>query len=61
MELERAFVRDLSPQSRFKRGISELKALSPEQLHKFGRPDHFREAAYVVIRSTIAGEEQSEA
>jgi len=58
MELERAFVRNLSPLSKFKRFMGELKELSPEQLHKFTHLDHYREAAYVVIRSTVAGEEE---
>jgi acetyltransferase len=58
MELERAFVRNLSPQSKFKRFMGELKELSPDQLYNFTHPDHRREAAYVVIRSTVAGEEE---
>ncbi len=58
MELERAFVRNLSPQSKFKRFMGELKELSPGQLYSFTHPDHEREAAYVVIRSTVGGEEQ---
>ena len=58
MELEQAFVRNLSPQSKFKRFMSELRELSPEQLYRFTHPDHSREAAYVVIRSTVAGEEE---
>jgi acetyltransferase len=58
MDLERAFVRNLSPQSKFKRFMGELKELSPDQLYSFTHPDHAREAAYVVIRSTVAGEEQ---
>ena len=58
MALERAFVRNLSPQSKFKRFMGELKELSPAQLYSFTHPDHEREAAYVVIRSTVAGEEQ---
>lgn len=58
MELEQAFVRNLSPQSKFKRFMSEMRELSPEQLYKFTHPDHSREAAYVVIRSTVAGEEE---
>jgi acetyltransferase len=58
MELEQAFVRNLSPQSKFKRFLSEVKELGPEQLYKFTHPDHSREAAYVVIRSTVAGEEE---
>jgi acetyltransferase len=58
MELERAFVRNLSPQSKFKRFLSELRELSPDQLYRFTHPDHAREAAYVVIRSTVAGEEE---
>ena len=58
MELERAFVRNLSPQSKFKRFLGELKELSPDQLYEFTHPDHSREAAYVVIRSTVAGEEE---
>lgn len=58
MELERAFVRNLSPQSKFKRFMGKLKELSPEQLYRFTHPEPGREAAYVVIRSTVAGEEQ---
>ena len=58
MELERAFVRNLSPQSKFKRFMGELKELSADQLYDFTHPDHEREAAYVVIRSTVAGEEE---
>lgn len=58
MELERVFVRNLSPQSRFKRFMGELRELSPERLHAFTHPDHAREAAYVVIRSTPGGEEE---
>jgi acetyltransferase len=58
MELERAFVRNLSPQSKFKRFMGELKELSPDQLYRFTHPDHAREAAYVIIRSTAGGEEQ---
>ena len=58
MEFEQAFVRNLSPQSKFKRFMSGLRELSPEQLYKFTHPDHSREAAYVVIRSTVAGEEE---
>lgn len=58
MELERAFVRNLSPQSKFKRFMGELKELSPDQLYGFTHPDPEREAAYVVIRSSVAGEEQ---
>jgi acetyltransferase len=58
IELERAFVRNLSPQSKFKRFMGELKELSPEQLYAFTRPDPAKESAYVVIRSTAAGEEQ---
>ena len=58
MELERAFVRNLSPQSKFKRFMGELKELSPEQLYAFTHPDHDRETVYVVIRSSVAGEEE---
>jgi acetyltransferase len=58
MELERAFVRNLSPQSKFKRFMGELKELSPDELYHFTHPDHEHEAAYVVIRSTVAGEEE---
>jgi acetyltransferase len=58
MELERAFVRNLSPESKFKRFMGELKELSPDQLYRFTHPEPGREAAYVVIRSTVAGEEE---
>jgi acetyltransferase len=38
--------------------MGELRELSPDQLYDFTHPDPGREAAYVVIRSTVAGEEQ---
>lgn len=58
IELERAFVRNLSPESRFNRFMGEMRELSPKQLYEFTHPDHAREAAYVVIRSSVAGEEE---
>lgn len=58
MDLERAFVRNLSPQSKFKRFMGEMKELSAEQLFAFTHPDHARESVYVVIRSTVEGEEE---
>jgi acetyltransferase len=58
MELERAFVRNLSPQSKFKRFMGELKELGQDQLFRFTHPDPAREAAYVVIRSSVGGEEE---
>jgi acetyltransferase len=58
MELERAFVRNLSPQSKLKRFMGPLRELTPDQLYRFTHPDHAREAAYVVIRSAVAGEEE---
>lgn len=58
MELERAFVRNLSRQSKFTRFMAEVRELSPDQLYGFTHPDPEREAAYVVIRSTVGGEEQ---
>ena len=53
MELERAFVRNLSRQSKFTRFMAEVRELSPDQLYGFTHPDPEREAAYVVIRSTV--------
>ena len=58
MELERAFVRNLSPQSRFARFMGEVKELSAQLLFDFTHPDPKRESAYVVIRSTVSGEEE---
>jgi acetyltransferase len=58
IELERALVRNLSPESRFNRFMGEMRELSPEQLYEFTHPDHAREAAYVVVRSNVAGEEE---
>ena len=58
MELERAFVRNLSPESKFNRFLGEIGELSPDQLYEYTHPDPKQGAAYVVIRSTAAGEEE---
>lgn len=58
MGMEQAFVRNLSPESRFFRFMGEVNELSPPLLHRFTHPDHSRESAYVLIRSTPGGQEQ---
>ncbi len=58
MELERAFVRNLSAESKFNRFMGEIAELTHDQLYDFTHPDPKRGAAYVVIRSTAAGEEE---
>jgi len=46
---EQAFVRGLSPQSRYFRFMNTLRELSPEMLERFTHPDPAREIALVAL------------
>jgi len=48
-EREQAFVRALSPESRYFRFMNTLRELSPEMLHRFTHPDLQREVALVAL------------
>ncbi len=47
-ELEQAFVRGLSEESRYFRFMAQLRELSPEMLRQFTNPDPKREAGLIV-------------
>lgn len=46
---EQAFVRGLSPESRYLRFMNTLRELSPEMLERFTHPDPAREVALVAL------------
>ena len=46
---EQAFVRGLSPESRYLRFMNTLRELSPEMLERFTHPDPAREIALVAL------------
>ncbi len=46
---EQAFVRGLSPESRYYRFMNTLRELSPEMLERFTHPDPLREMALVAL------------
>ena len=48
-EREQAFVRGLSPESRYFRFMNTLRELSPEMLNRFTHPDPAREVALVAL------------
>lgn len=48
-EREQAFVRGLSPESRYFRFMTTLRELSPEMLDRFTHPDPAREVALVAL------------
>jgi len=48
-EREQAFVRGLSPESRYFRFMNTLRELSPEMLERFTHPDPQREVALVAL------------
>ena len=52
-EIEQAFVRGLSEESKYFRFMSQFRELSPEMLRHFVNPDPVREAALIV---TVPGE-----
>ena len=47
-EIEQAFVRGLSEESKYFRFMTQMRELSPEMLRHFTNPDPMREAALVV-------------
>jgi acetyltransferase len=52
---EQAFVRGLSPESRYFRFMNTLRELSPEMLERFTHPDPAREIALVALSAeTVA-------
>jgi len=57
-EREQAFVRSLSPESRYFRFMNTLRELSPEMLHRFTHPDLQHEVALVALVGEGAGMRQ---
>jgi len=57
-DLEQAFVRGLSAESRYCRFMAELNELSPEMLKYFTNPDPEREVALIVTTPAGAREEE---
>ena len=57
-ELERAFVRKLSPESRYFRFMDTLRELTPSMLVRFTQIDYDREMAFVATVPGNAGEEE---
>ncbi|MGD8308635.1 MAG: GNAT family N-acetyltransferase, partial [Chromatiales bacterium] len=48
-EMEREFVRELSPQSKYMRFMQSIKELTPEMLVRFTQPDYDREMALIAV------------
>jgi len=57
-EMEQAFVRGLSEESKYFRFMAQLRELSPERLQHFINPDPEREAALIITIPAGDGEEQ---
>jgi acetyltransferase len=57
-EIEQAFVRGLSEESKYFRFMVQLHELSPDMLRHFVNPDPIREAALVVTAPVEGGEEE---
>jgi acetyltransferase len=57
-ELEKAFVRKLSPESRYFRFMDTLRELTPAMLVRFTQIDYDREMAFVASVAGAAGEEE---
>lgn len=57
-EMEQAFVRGLSEESRYFRFMVQLRELSAEMLQQFVNPDVTREAALIVTAPADCGEEE---
>jgi acetyltransferase len=51
-EMEREFVRELSPQSKYMRFMQSIKELTPEMLVRFTQPDYDREMALIAVVTT---------
>jgi acetyltransferase len=54
--IEQAFVRNLSPQSRYYRFMQALRELTPEMLVRFTQIDYDRELALIAV-TTVSGKE----
>lgn len=57
-DMEQAFVRGLSEESKYFRFMAQLRELSPEMLRHFVNPDPLREAALIVTVPRGGGEEE---
>jgi acetyltransferase len=57
-EMEKAFVRRLSPESRYFRFMDTLRELTPLMLVRFTQIDYDREMAFVATVAGAAGEEE---
>lgn len=57
-EMEQAFVRGLSEESKYFRFMVQMHELSPEMLRHFVNPDPAREAALIVTAPADGGEEE---
>jgi acetyltransferase len=57
-ELEQAFIRGLSEESKYFRFMGQLRELSPEMLQHFINPDPKREAGLIVTVAAGGGEEE---
>jgi acetyltransferase len=57
-EMEKAFVRQLSPESRYFRFMDTLRELTPAMLVRFTQIDYDREMAFVATVAGAAGEEE---
>src|SRR3990167_1875424 len=59
-EMEQAFVRGLSEESKYFRFMAQLRELSPEMLQHFINPDPTREAALIVTVPRDGGAAEEE-
>lgn len=57
---EQAFVRGLSPRSRYFRFMNTLSELSPQLLERFTRPDPAREIALVALTGSADGRNEEQ-
>ena len=57
-EMEKAFVRKLSPESRYFRFMDTMRELTPAMLVRFTQIDYDREMAFVATVADAAGEEE---
>jgi acetyltransferase len=56
---EQAFVRGLSPESRYFRFMNTLRELTPEMLDRFTHPDPEREIALIALAAAAGGDVQT--
>ena len=59
-EIEQAFVRGLSQESKYFRFMTQMRELSPEMLQHFVNPDPMREAALIVTVPSDGGGAEEE-